>query len=124
MKIYLYVNAFLYLTFSIWCLIKCYGSSKFLGYSFLNNSGQVEYLTIYTGLQLSFALFLGFAAYRPDFNLPALFFCVLLYGCIILTRTMSALFLKDLSNATFIVGALEYSLFIWGLIVLINELHK
>lgn len=121
MQIYLFVNAFLYLSFALWCIIKFLGTSGFLGYSFLNNSGKVEYLTIYTGLQMGFAIFLAVSAYFPALRLGGLLFCVAAYVCIILTRTLSGFYFGNLEKATFMIGALEYTLCIWGLILLVQN---
>lgn len=121
---YLYLNAFLYLSFSVWCLVKFLGTSGFLGYSFLNNSGRVEYLTLYTGLQAGFAIFLSVCAYYPSFRLPGLIFCVAIYACIVITRTASALYYGQLAKATYLVGALEYSLAIWGMVLLFRAFKQ
>ncbi len=118
--VYLYVNAVLYLLLSVWCVIKIEGTSRFLGYSFLNNSGNVEYITIYTGLQAGFAIFLGLAGYYESMHLAGLIFCVSLYGCIVLTRTVAALYYGNLTKATYMVGGLEYGLAIWGVLLLWN----
>lgn len=117
-SIYLYVNAFLYLLFCVWCLVKFEGTSNFLGYSFLNNSGKVEYLTIYAGLQAGFAVFLALAAYYKNMNFAGLVFCVALYLGIMLTRTISAFYYGHLTKATYLVGGLEYALGTWGLVIL------
>lgn len=121
MQIYLFVNAFLYLSFAVWCIAKFVGTSGFLGYSFLNNSGKVEYLTIYTGLQMGFALFLAVSAWFPALRLGGLLFCVAAYVCIIVTRTLSGFYFGNLEKATFMIGALEYALCIWGLVVLFRN---
>ena len=119
---YLNLNAFLYFLFSIWCFIKFSGTSRFLGYDFLNNSGRIEYFTIYGGLQMGFAIFLVISGYFQSLRLSGLLFCVAIYICIIITRTASALYYGNLTKATYLVGALEYSLAIWGSILLFNHL--
>ncbi len=124
MQTYLLVNAILYFVFGIWCLIKMLGTSQFLGYSFLNNTGRVEYLTLYTGLQLGFAVFLAISSFNENMKFTGLIFCVCLYVGIILTRTISALYYGNVLKATYMVGALEYSLAIWGIIILIQQLKK
>lgn len=116
MTIYLYVNAFLYFLFAIWCTIKTEGSSKFLGYSFLNNSGRIEYITIYGGLQLGFGIFLLYCAYKDRFD--GVIFCIALYAGIVLARVSSILILrKDITSATYMVGSLELLLLLWGMYV-------
>lgn len=124
MKIYLAVNALLYLVFAVWCLIKMNSTSHFLGYSFNNNSGRTEYLTIYTGLQIGFAVFLMYCAIKPEMALAGLIFCVCLYICIILTRTISAFYFGAPEKATYIVGTLEYVLAGWGTILLCQQLKN
>lgn len=124
MQIYLLVNAILYLIFAAWCLVKMMGTSQFLGYTFLNNTGRVEYLTLYTGLQLGFAVFLVICARYEDMKLTGIIFCVCLYIGIIITRTISALYYSNVLKATYMVGALEYTLAIWGIIILIQQFKK
>ncbi len=53
-------------------------------------------------------------AYFKEIQLPGLIFCVAIYICIILTRTISAMYFKNLVKATYLVGGLEYFLAIWG----------
>jgi len=98
------------------------GSSEFLGYGFLNNSGRVEYLTIYTGLQIGFAVYLAISGLVPSFRIPGLVFCVALYSGIIITRIISAIYYSGLTKATFLVGGLELSLCIWGVLLLFQNL--
>ncbi len=121
-SLFLYLNAFLYFSFSIWCLLKFLSTAQFLGYNFKNNSGKVEYLTIYTGLQMGFALFLAITGYYQSLRFSGLLFCVAIYICIIITRTSTAIYYGQLTKATYLVGALEYCLTIWGCILLFNYL--
>jgi hypothetical protein len=114
---YLYLNSFLYLSFSIWCLVKFETTASFLGYDFVNNSGKVEYLTLYTGLQFGFAIFLGTCAYYTNFRLA-------LYAGIVMTRVSAALYFGNVEKATYFVGALEFILCIWGILLLINQSKK
>ena len=118
-QFYLLTNAFLYLLFTVWCLIKNETSARFLGYGFINNTGKVEYLTIYTGLQLGFTVFLSIAAFKEEMRFTALVFLVCLYLGIMLTRTSAAVYFGHLDKATYWVGGLEYALGIWGLVLLI-----
>lgn len=118
-QIYLLVNAILYLLFAVWCLIKNETTAHFLGYGFVNNTGKVEYLTIYTGLQLGFGVFLAIAAFTEQMRFTALLFCVCLYVGIMLTRTSAALYFGHLDKGTYLVGALEYALGIWGIFLLV-----
>lgn len=120
-QIYLYINAFFYFVFSVWCVMKLYATSNFLGYQFVDNSGKVEYMTVYGGMQLGFSVFFIIMAYYPSLNNAGLIFSVAIYSCIVILRTISALYFGNIQNATYMVGALEYILCIWGIILLVNN---
>lgn len=124
LKFYLLLNAFFYLLFAVMCIVKPAGTANTLGYGFLNNSGKVEYLTIYTGLELGFAVFLAITAFYPQFRLPGLIFCVAIYIGVMSVRTICALVYGNVLKVTYMVGALEYLLGIWGIILLTLELKK
>ena len=53
---YLYLNAFLYLVFAIWCTAATSSTAFDLGYLSLSDGGRSEYLVIYGGLQLGLAI--------------------------------------------------------------------
>ena len=120
-QIYLYINALFYLVFSAWCIMKLYVTSNFLGYQFANNSGKAEYITVYGGMQLGFSVFFSIMAYYPSLNNAGLIFSVAIYSCIVILRTISALYFANIQKATYMVGALEYTLCIWGIILLVNN---
>ena len=123
-QIYLFINAVSYLGFSLWCLFRTDTTSKSLGYHFLNNSGKVEYLSIYTGMELGFAVFFALSAFFPAFRLGGLLFACCLYLGLMILRPISAVHYGNLSRITYIVGALEWALGIWGIVLLILELKK
>lgn len=124
LKFYLSLNAFLYLLFAVMCVINPTGTGNTLGYDFLNNSGKVEYLTLYTGLELSFTFFLALCAFYPRLSFAGLVFSVCIYVGIMLTRTICSLYYGNVLKVTYLVGALEYLLGIWGIILLTIELKK
>lgn len=123
-QIYLFINAFSYLGFSLWCLIKADTTAKALGYHFLNNSGKVEYMSVYTGMELGFAAFFAVCAFYPGLRLAGLLFAVCIYLGLMLLRTITAIHYGQVSKATYLIGGLEYALGIWGMILLIMELKK
>lgn len=122
-QIYLLLNSLLYLILSVWCLLKPTATANSVGYSFLNNSGKVEYLTIYVGLELGFAVFLALSALYHNIQLSGLIFCVCLYGGGMLIRTGSALFYGNVSKITYMLGGAEYLFGIWGAILLYKTLQ-
>lgn len=120
-KIYLLLNSLSYLIFSFWCIFKPEGTAKFLGYSFLNNSGRVEYAAVYAGLEIGMAAFFAICGFLPEMKLSGLIFAVCLYAGLIISRTSAAFYYGDVTTATYVVGGLEYALGIWGIILLVNE---
>lgn len=123
-SVYLIVNSLLYLFLSVWCFIQPKGTANFLGLDFLNNSGKTEYLAVYSGLELGFAVFLVLAAFYPSLKLPGLIFCVCMYWGAMLARTSSALYYGNISSVTYMMGGLEYVLGIAGAILLFLEYKK
>lgn len=123
-QIYLLINAVSYLGFSLWCLFKTDSTAKALGYHFLDNSGKVEYLSVYTGMELGFAVFFTVSAFYPAFRLGGLLFATCLYLGLMILRPISAVHYGNVSKMTYMVGALEWVLGIWGIILLVMELKK
>ena len=124
LQIYLLINSALYLLLALWCLIKPTETANYLGYNFLNNSGKIEYLTVYVGLEMGFAAFLAIAAFLPNIQLSGLIFCVCIYLGSMLIRTSSGLFYGNVSKVTYLVGGLEYLLGIWGVVLLFENINS
>lgn len=122
--IYLLINAASYLGFSLWCLFRTDSTSKALGYHFLNNGGKVEYLSVYTGMELGFAVFFAVASFYPALRLGGLVFAVCLYLGLMVLRPISIAHYGHVPKTTYIIGALEWALGIWGIILLVMELKK
>ncbi len=121
-QIYLLVNSLLYLILSIWCFIKPIGTAKYLGYTFLNNNGKIEYITVYAGLEIGIAVFLAIAGFSPSIKISGLIFCVCIYVGSMIIRTGGALFYGNISKETYMMGSLEYVLGILGLILLFKNI--
>lgn len=124
LRVYLLVNTFLYLLFAVLCIAKPMGTANTLGYSFLNNSGRAEYLSIYTGLESGFAIFLAICAFSPRLSLGGLIFLVCIYAGVMIIRPVCALCYGNMLTVTWLAGALEWALGIWGIILLAGELRK
>jgi hypothetical protein len=110
--LYLWINAALYAAFSILCSMNVPGTSSALGYKSLSPSGHSEYLTVYGGLQIGLALFFGAAAYRPEWNRPALLMALCLYAGIFLFRSISVMKHWPVEKTTLGVASLELALLI------------
>ena len=120
-QIYLIINTISYLLFSLWCLFKLAATAQSLGYSFSNNSGRVEFLSVYTGLELGFTVFLALCALYPVYEMAGLLFCVSIYGGLMILRPISAIAYGNISKITWVLGITEYIFGIWGIILLINQ---
>ena len=124
LKFYLLINSFSYVLFSVWCLIKPTSTANYLGLGFLKNSGKIEYLSVYTGMEMGFAVFLALCGLYPSLSLAGLIFCVSIYLGLMFTRTFTAMYYGNVSTATYLVGSSEYIFGIWGVIILVLELRK
>ena len=123
-QIYLFINSAFYLGFSLWCLFKTDATARALGYHFLNNSGKVEYLSVYTGMELGFAVFFAVSAFFPAFRLGGLLLASCLYMGLMILRPISAMHYGNVSKITYVIGSLEWVLGIWGIILLVMALKK
>jgi len=123
-QIYLLINAASYLGFSLWCLFRTDTAAKALGYHFLDHSGRVEYLSVYTGMEFGFAVFFAVSAFFPAFRMGGLLFASCLYLGLMVLRPVSAMHYGNVSKITYMIGALEWALGIWGIILLVTELKK
>ena len=124
LQTYLLINSGLYILLALWCLIKPTETANYLGYNLVNNSGKIEYLTVYVGLEMGFAAFLALAAFLPTIKLSGLIFCVCIYLGSMLIRTSSVLFYGNVSKVTYMVGGLEYILGIWGVVLLFKNINS
>jgi hypothetical protein len=122
--IYLIVNAISYIGFSLWCLFKPNTTAESLGFGFLNNSGKAEYLSVYTGLEMGFGIFLALSAYYPKLRMAGLLFCVCIYAGLMIVRPIAALCYGNVSKITYIIGAVEYVFGIWGIIILVMKMKE
>ena len=117
---YLFFNSVIYLLFALFCLFKTSETASNLGYSFINNSGKVEYIAVYVGMELGFAAFLAICALYPSMSLAGIIFCVCMYVGLVVTRAYAVLANGNVSKMIYIIGGLELALLIWGLVLLIS----
>lgn len=108
---YLYLNAALYLVFSIWCSVRWRDTSRALGYTALSHSGQSEYLVLYGGVQLGLAIAFFLLARNPALHGFGLRFALALYAAIVAFRIPTAIAFAPVGTTTWIVAALEIGLF-------------
>lgn len=108
-SIYLYLNAAIYLVFSIWCSVAASGTSQALGFISLNPSGRAEYLTVYGGLQLGLAIIFGWTAWSGELRF-GLVVALALYAPIVLWRIAGVSMNWPVANGTLYVAVLELTM--------------
>lgn len=87
--IYLFLNAILYAVLAVWCTMQWRTVARSLGYTQLDASGRVEFLTIYGGLQWGLAIVFFLAAREPGLHLPALIGSIAFYAPLVAYRLAS-----------------------------------
>jgi hypothetical protein len=107
MQTYLYVNAFLYGLFAVWCTVKATGTAHSLGYLQLSNGGRSEYLVIYGGLQAGLAILFWLLAREPHYHRLGVMVALGLYVPIVLYRAITTVKHWPVSGLTLGTGALE-----------------
>jgi hypothetical protein len=116
-KIYLYINAALYLLFALWCTVAPRSTAASLGYKGLSPGGRSEYLVIYGGLQLGLAAMFCLCARNPAFHDLGLRIAVALYAFIVLYRLATLILYWPVSTVTAMTGMLEAALLIAALVI-------
>jgi hypothetical protein len=117
MKLYLLINAALYLFLAIGCTVKHTSTAAGSGYVELNNSGHSEYLVIYGGLQLGLAAIFGYLGFNAEYHRLGLLMALMFYVPIVLYRGVTILLYKPVGTVTLAVGALEAVLLIAAVIL-------
>jgi hypothetical protein len=117
MKLYLLINAALYLLLAIWCTVKHTSTAAGSCYVELNNSGHSEYLVIYGGLQLGLAAIFAYLGFHAEYHRLGLLVALMFYVPIVLYRGVTILLYKPVSTATLAIGALEAVLLIVALVL-------
>jgi hypothetical protein len=117
MQIYLYLNAFLYLVFAVWCTVKVASTSSGVGYLAMSSGGHSEYLVIYGGLQLGLALMFTVLAKNPALNRPGIVIALCLYGPIVLYRVITVAKYWPVSTVTMATACLELALLVAGIVI-------
>lgn len=110
-SIYLYLNAAIYLIFSVWCSVATSSTAHSLGFISLNASGRAEYLTVYGGLQLGLGILFGWAAWGGELRF-GLIVALALYGPIVLWRIAGVSMNWPVANSTLYVAGLELAMLV------------
>lgn len=113
---YLWTNAALYLGFGALCLLRPQGTARAIGFSPLMPHGLIEYLTVYGGMQIGFALFFALGAMRGEVGATwTLYFALCLYAPIVLVRWVSLVALPGpIPGMAWALAALEAVMLLAG----------
>ena len=117
-EIYLWINAFLYAAFALWCMIQPTTTATFSGLSFFNVSGRAEYFAIYVGLEAAWAVMYIICALNDDLQFAGVFYSVFLYAGVVIGRWISIFQKGVASNNTYIIAILEIILGAWAVVLL------
>jgi len=109
---YLWINAAIYLIFSLWCTVRPTQTAAASGFLTLDNSGRSEYLVVYGGLQLGLAAFFALLAVTPDLHRLGLLFSLAIYVAIVAYRVVTVIVFRPVSSVTLGIAGLEVALLV------------
>lgn len=109
---YLWLNALVYLLFSLWCTVRPTQTAAAAGYLALDGSGRSEYLVVYGGLQLGIAAFYTLLALTPDLHRLGLLFSLAIYVAIVAYRAVTVVLYRPVGGVTLAIGAMEAALLV------------
>ena len=86
-KIYLIVNALLYIVFGIWCALDYSGTSQAVGFNLPAAQGVAEFVAVYGGLEFGVGAFFLLCVLRPALQLAGILFGTCFYLGIFVFRS-------------------------------------
>ncbi len=117
MKIYLYLNAVLYVLFAAWCTLAANRTAGNIGFLTLSSGGKSEYVVVYGGLQLGLAIAFWLMA-RDSVNWKlGMLLSIALYAPIVAYRLVSVAHFWPVPALTLATGALEIALLVGALAI-------
>jgi hypothetical protein len=118
MAAYLWVNSALYLLFAVWVTLSPWRTAANIGFEKLSASGKSEYLVVYGGMELGFAVFFAITAMSEQYRRIGLIFGLCLYAPIVLYRMITVPMFWPVASTTLVVAVLELGLLFWGILLL------
>lgn len=116
-KIYLLVNAALYIIFAVWCTIMPTKTASVLGLALPSASGKSEYITVYGGLEFGVAIFFLLAALRQELLPAGMLFAVCFYSGLIVWRMGTFASISGIGRITYGFAASELVLGIIAILI-------
>ncbi|MFZ2234969.1 MAG: DUF4345 domain-containing protein [Dokdonella sp.] len=109
--IYLYLNAAIYVLFSIWCTVAASSTAQAMGFIGLSRAGAAEYLTVYGGLQLGLGIIFGWTAWSGELRF-GLIVALALYVPIVLWRIAGVSMNWPVANNSLYIAGLELAMLV------------
>lgn len=81
----------LYVLSALWCIVSLDVSANSLGFGFLNPAAQVEYFSVYGGLQLGLGIAMIAVSFKPPLLMGGLFFSVVFSWVLAVSRIVGLL---------------------------------
>lgn len=103
---YLYLNAFIYAIFALWCTYAPTDTAAAVGYTTLSRSGLSEYMVVYGGLEFGLALFF-FWCVRSGMQRAGVALALALYAPIVVYRFATVAHQWPVAPITLGTGILE-----------------
>lgn len=104
---FLWLNAAMYAVFAVWCTVAPGKTSEAIGFAFTKGGARSEYLVVYGGMELGFAVFFALCALRPAWATGGLVFATCLYAALALYRVASLFIYDGLTPFVYIMCAIE-----------------
>ncbi len=111
-KIYLWFNAVLYVAFGVLCTLRYASTTRAQGFLELDNNGRCEYLAVYGGMEIGFAVFYALCALKAEWRGVGILFSLCIYGGIVAWRLTSFAFLTGINTTTKTIAGLEVALLV------------
>lgn len=116
-RAYLFLNAALYVLFALWCAVSPDKTASAVGFTFRSGSGKSEFIAVYGGMELGFAVFFALTALSPALRPAGILFSLCFYGGIVLFRLYSFTTVTGIERPTYILASLEAILLIAAIIL-------
>lgn len=116
-QIFLTIVGLMYAVLALWCLLKPVDIMKKLGFDVIHSGGQSEFLTIYVGMEVAFALIFMLPLLQKSFTFPILVVCTILHGGLALARAASFVLYPQIPTFTYRLGTGEWVIFILSTIL-------
>ncbi len=109
---YLWFNAVIYFVFGVLCTLRFDKTTQAQGFLSFDSNGRCEYVTVYGGMEIGFAVFYAICALKTEYRSAGVLFSLCIYGGIVAFRTICLLTFSDISMTTKAIAGLEVILLI------------